>query len=519
EGTALTLKSENLVIADAAGAVALAGVMGGKNSEVNASTHDILLESAYFEPTGIYRTSRATKTRTESSIRFEKGVDLKLVEEALDWGAKLLADLCGGEISPQKIDTLRGSLKKRQLTLDLAEVKRILGLELSFSAVKKILVSLGFDFVKRSAARGQLVFAVPFGRARDIEREIDLIEEIIRVYGYDRIPANLPHTIFEKKFANPYEEFVEQVRGELSACGLDEIKTYSMVSSRDFDCLGYAPNAPERNCPEISNPLSSDAAWLRPSLLPGLLKTIELNQNWQAAEQAFFEIDKVFLNQGKGAEETLWAAAAVLDLPQQSHWQTADREKTDFYWFKGILQRILGLARVSSFEVELQARAALQPGLSAVCRVKQHAVADPGLPVAYLGKLHPAVAAHYKIKKPVYILEINLSLLFGLVGKREKYRPLPKYPAVDRDVAMIVSADISYQSIRDSILKSAGARVEKVELFDLFAGQNIPPGHYSLALHVVYRDQHKTLSDDEVNQLHARVLETLKDSLKIEIRM
>jgi phenylalanyl-tRNA synthetase beta chain len=197
------------------------------------------------------------------------------------------------------------------------------------------------------------------------------------------------------------------------------------------------------------------------------------------------------------------------------------------------LRRVLGLVGISDFSMQLQPRTAFQPGMSAVCVVKQRTGTlsgeeqGTGLPVAhlplsevaYLGKLHPAVAAHYKLKKSVYLLEINLGLLFELLKPSRKYQPLPKYPSVDRDIAMIVSADIPYQSIREVIVKSAGNLAERVELFDLFSGQGISPGHYSLAVHVVYRDSNKTLSDEDVNRLHAQVLETLKNNLKIEIRM
>ncbi|MBU0686445.1 MAG: phenylalanine--tRNA ligase subunit beta [Candidatus Margulisbacteria bacterium] len=513
DGSDIKLDEKSMVIADKNQAVALAGVMGGQNSEVNEGTHTILLESAFFNPVSVYRTSRKMKIRTESSIRFEKGVDLEVVAEALERGAQLLAELAGGEVSPQKIDVLSQSLKKKTIELNLAQLTRVFGKDIGVTGVKKILVSLGFEFISGSERSGVLNFAVPFARARDIEREIDLIEEIIRIYGYERVPRSIPNTTFDGKQTNAFDEFIEKARDVLVSTGLFEIKTFSMISPKDFTKLDIPEGGLAREVPVLANPFTEDEALLRPTLLPGLLKVSEHNQNWQTAETAIFELDKIFKSdKGKESQEEVCAAVCLTALPLKSIWKKEDKQKIDFYTLKGMLENVLSTAQVSNFEIKPLVHQFLQPGTAAVCRVGKSEV-------GYLGKLHPDIQSNYGIKNPVYVFEINLSQLFKHANLAKKYVPLAKYPSVARDIAMIVSSETAYDLVKDVILGAAGKLVEEIKLFDFYTGKPVPEGYYSLALRVTYRDKQKTLSDTEVNKIHTKVLDKLKNLLKVEIRM
>lgn len=513
DGTQLKLDEKSLVIADANQAVALAGIMGSENSEVNDGTHTVLLESAYFDPISVYRTSRKMKIRSESSIRFEKGVDYDAVKEALEVGAALIAEVAGGVVAPKTIDVLGNKLKPKKITLRLDQVKCVIGREISFKDVKKILELLGLQFVAGTKRTRELKFIVPSARARDLEREIDLIEEIVRIYGYDRIQNELPNTAFDRKQHNYFDEFVENIRNELVAAGLYEIKTFSMISQKDYDKLNVPVDSAARRVPELANPLNEYEAWLRNTLLPGLLKVTAHNQNWRIPEVALFELDKVFLGEdNQGSHEDVTLGIALTKAPLQSTWAKVDKQPLDFYVLKGLLERVLKVAQAKEYEIQPLKHRCLQPGLAAVVRVENNEI-------GYLGKLHPNISANFDIKKPCYVLEINLSKLFKHARQQNKYIPLTKYPSIARDIAMVVSADTSYAAVQAIVLSEAKALVERIELFDFYTGKPVPSGHYSIAMRIIYRDRKKTLSDEEINQLHQKVLNKLKQELKVEIRM
>jgi phenylalanyl-tRNA synthetase beta chain len=295
--------------------------------------------------------------------------------------------------------------------------------------------------------------------------------------------------------------------------GAFEIKTFSMISPKDFDRLGLRLDDPSRNVPALANPLDEDAAVMRPTLLAGVLKTMALNQNWQVAEVAFFELEKTFKAGGPNdLKEDFSLCVGLTAVPRQAGWKKTDKEEPDFFIIKGWVEKIMRAARVETFEIAALPCTFLQPGNAATLMVNQQRL-------GYLGKLHPGLQASYDLKREIYVLEINLSLLFKYVNAAKKCRPLPKYPAVTRDIAMIVSAATTYQSIKTVILAEGADLVEEIELFDFYTGRPVPDGHYSLALRITYRDKNKTCLDAEINQRHARVLEKLKTALNVEIRM
>ncbi|OGC11115.1 phenylalanine--tRNA ligase subunit beta [candidate division WOR-1 bacterium RIFOXYA12_FULL_52_29] len=488
DGKEYQLDSEVLVIADPDKAIAIAGIMGLANSEVRPTTTTIILESAFFNPVSIHENSRKLKLRSESSVRFAHGLDWLGVEEALDRGAALIAELAGGEVLSGSVDAKKKDPTPKNVLLRPARVEKILGEKLAVGTMTSILKGLGFGVKTKG---NDLVIEIPLFRAMDLEREADLIEEIVRVNGFDKIKPTMPDTSFPGKKV-PVEDH-QKIRHSLVGCGLNEAQTYTLVGSRELEhCLLSA----EHVLP-VENPLNADQIYLRPSLLPGLLRVVERNQNRQIENVLLFEIGKSFAKNGdKLPRETYRVAAVATGSPFRS---LLDKGTVDYFFLKGVIENLFASIGLELPELKESASGYLQVGSAAEI---------PG--IGFFGALNPEIQRNFELKKPLFAFEFDLDALLGMARKGQIYRQLPKYPNISRDISLTAGENISNQRIIDLIKEVGGPLTEAVFPFDKFKE--------SVAYRVVYRHQERTLTEAEVNQKHQEITAALVAQLNVKLR-
>lgn len=486
DGKEHALDPDMLVIADPELAVAVAGVMGGANTEVSQTTKTVILESAYFDPISIHKTSKLLKLRTESSVRFEHGVDWNAVEEALDRGAAMIAEFARGEVLRGKIDVKTKDKKPQIIELRPDRVNKILGTGISTGDMISILKRLGFRV--RKADGRKLKVEIPLFRAMDIEREIDLIEEIARIWGYNRIGSTMPGTAFPNKAVDREDILRQKVRETMVGCGLNEVQSYSMIGPRDFEKTGI----PVEKSVRVTNPLTVEMSIMRMYIFPGLLNIAVYNQNRQVENVFIFEIGKVFW----GKEEKWALGGLITGSPFMS---AIDKGESDYFYLKGIIENLLRDLGVKMPKVTESDHFLLQPGKGA--RVEG---------VGVFGALHPDVQRNYELNKPVFFFELDLEALFKLVPAEKRYTQLPKFPSVSRDISMFVPAGLEHQTIVELIKKAGGDLIEYVYPFDKYKD--------SIAYHVIYRNPERTLTEEEVNKKHQEIIQALTSKLMVRIR-
>lgn len=495
------LEEGDLVICDGKGPVALAGVMGGKESEVKGDTRDILLESAFFLPKGIRRTSKAMGLTTESSYRFERGVDRDGVVKALDRVAMLVSQVAGGSIAKGYIDVYPDPYKPPPIELRVERVNAILGRGLQGKEIKDQLRGLGI-ILKPSKKRGVFI-AVPPSFRVDISREIDLIEEIARLTGYDRIATTLPRACLTPSRRTKAQVLEAMMRDILTSNGFLEVINYSFISPSLQRITG-------EGAIRLLNPLTEEQSIMRGSLIPSLLNTLRYNINRKNTDIRVFEIRKVFATKDGFCEEERRASGLISGL-RGGRWNII-KEEVDFYDVKGVVEVLLegigceGVAFIPREDIPY-----LHPGRGCNVVVK-------GKDIGVLGGIHPAILDGLDIGQPVYIFELDVDTLMDLAFGYKTFKPLPIYPAVVRDVAVVIDKGVPSQMILEAI-KSMGTKViEDVSVFDVYCGRGIPEGKRGMAFRIVYRSGEKTLTDEEVNTIHQQVVKGLMDRFGAELR-
>lgn len=487
DGAEHELESDMLVIADTEKAVAVAGVMGAANSEVKPITTTIILESAFFDPVTIYKTSKALKTRSESSIRFEHGVDWPTVEFALDRAANMIADLAKGKVLKGKIDVKQKERKAKVVELNPNRVNQLLGINLSLTEMGTILKRLGFKVAGKKVE-------IPLFRAADIEREADLIEEIARIYGYNNIPTTMPNTAFPGKELNQLEAFRDKIKQRMAGYGFNEAQSFSLHGPKDFERCSLDIDKSVK----ITNPMNIEESQMRVMILPGLLKAICHNLNRQIDNLFFFELGRVFtLKEGQQLPEERNVLSVV--ATGSPFLNFIDKGQVDYFYLKGVAEKLLQSLGLRETKFVESNHHLLQPGKGAE-------IGDLGI----MGELHPEVLRNYDIDKPVIFLEIDLDRLFEQANKTPRYKPLPKFPSVSRDVAMYVPKGLEHQFIVASIKKVGGDLVEDVFLFDKYKD--------SLAYRIVFRNPELTLTDEEVNAKYQEIMQYLEAKVNVRIR-
>ncbi len=501
------LDTDTLVIADGEKPVCIAGVMGGANSEVTSETTNILLEAAIFHGANIRRTSRRLGLRSEASARYEKGLDPEGVRKALDRAAQLFVELAGGEVCNGVITVTALDPKPRVLTLSPIRCNRLLGSDISKEEMVNILSSLGFEVEDHG---DELEVKVPSYRL-DVDIEADLIEEVARLYGYDRFAASLPHGEARGGESSRLQ-LAGQVRELLTGFGLTEIMTYSFDSPSSYDKLLLPEDHEIRQAVSIQNPLTEDWNILRTTLLPNMLDVLQHNAKRQHPDLQIFEVGSIFIPDQvplkELPDERLTLGIALMgSYPRE--WGFPARE-VDFFDLKGLVEALMdGLGL--SCEWEAAEGPGFHPGRCA-------SVAAQGVKVGILGEIHPEAAANWDLPSRVYAAELDLDKILSLVTGQKRMTKLPRYPFVARDLALLAPEEVPAQRILEVIQAAGADLIKEVTLFDVYQGPQVPDGHRSLAYSILYQAEDRTLTDEEVEAVQSRIITQLKEELGITLR-
>ena len=510
------LTSDMLVIADAEKPVALAGVMGGYDSEITETTADVLLESAYFNPSSIRATAKALGISTEASYRFERGADPGAVLAALDRAAQLIAELAGGSICKGVVDVYPGQQPLSEIQLRAERVNFILGTTLDASEMVQILSDLGFDVEAASTKNRQadeetspLRVTVPTFRS-DVTREIDLIEEIARVYGYDNIPTTLPKGDIPVPAPNLSTEVRKHIKHFLLAAGMMEAINYSFCHPNCFDKIRLNADDPLRSTLKLQNPLSPEMSVLRTTLLPSLLENAQHNRNHQIDTIALFEIGSVFIR--NGAEKEPERVTGILAGQVGEGVYSNPYREPDFYDIKGLVEGILEVCGIVDYTLEKTDAPTFHPGRNA-------AVLSSNKQIGIFGEAHPEVLENYDLPYKAYLFDFDMEALVDAAIFAKRFEPIPVYPKVERDLAIVVDKEVLSDMPTGLIYATGGELVESVRLFDVYEGEQVPEGKKSLAYAITYHSATETLTDKAVNALHDKVVKRLNQELGAELRM
>ena len=492
DGKEHELRSADLVIAGARRPVALAGIMGGQNSEVGPSTTQVMLESAFFDPKAIRRTSRALGVASESSYRFERGRDIEGLEYALDRAAALMAQLGGGRVLAGKVDAWPVKAPRKRVTVRYARADAIIGVATPPAEVRQILARLEMNLVEEN---GESVTVEAPSFRFDIEREIDLIEEIARHGGYARIQPAIPGIAVSPDGLERGLTIRREARRHLRSLGFMETVRYSFTSPAALERLRLEEGHPARRLVKIDNPLSSEWTHLRSSLLPGMLASLP-----KADDALFCEIGKTFEDQGAGeAPKERWiAAAAVTETVSPGAW-SGKAAKRDVFHAKGAVESLIRALGYGEPSFAPSAHPWHYPQ-------RQLDVIVQGVTAGHVGQIHPETLAAWELRQEVFAFEVDLSALALVEPVAAAHRALPRFPSVKRDLALVVSREVTAGALAASIRRHGGELVRHVTLFDVYSGDKIAAGKKSLAYSLEFGRDDRTLTDDEVNQALERIL-------------
>jgi phenylalanyl-tRNA synthetase beta chain len=496
DGNRLTPKPGSLLIADDAQPLALAGIMGGMDSAVSDTTRDLFLESAWFRPETISLRSREHGLQTDSSYRFERGVDPALQRLAMERATALILDIVGGKPGPVIEQTVTRHLPRvAPVSLRSERIKRLLGLDIPAKQAENILQRLGM----KPRKTGNKWTVTPPSYRFDISREVDLIEEIARIYGYDRLPSRRPRMDMA---ASPVPELdigESRLRAGLIDRDYQEVVTYSFV-----DPGIQALIDPQLSPARLANPISAEMAVMRTSLWPGLLQTILYNQNRQQTRARFFELGGIFLPQGQDFSQAPMLAGAACGEAMAEQWGVP-RRAVDFHDVKADVEALLVLAGIGqAVRFQPGQHPALHPGQTAEIHLE-------GKRIGLVGALHPAVQSRLALDRPVVMFELRLVALRN--GKIPIFREFSRFPSIRRDLAILVDESISAQTVLDCAQKAAGALLVNLELFDEYRGKGIDSGRKSLALGLTLQDSSRTLNEDDVERVMTQVMTALQTGL------
>ncbi len=495
------LDDEVLLITDESGPIGIAGIMGGHNSEVTERTTRIFLESAHFSPTRTRRGARALNLRTEASRRFERWVDPNSVLRCADRAARLLAECCGGRIAPGVTDVCSRIVDPALVTLRFARCRAILGLDLSEDEVVSALQRLGFEV---EPAEESATVSIPTWR-RDIEREIDLIEEVARIHGYDKIPTTLPKNSVPGAGLNAAQRLQQAARATLLGCGLNEIVTYSLENSAATQRAGLTQEAPAVT---LRNPLTEDYTQLRTSLIPSLLNVLSNNARTRAG---IFEIGKVFASKHElQPDEPLKIGIALLDAPVEPHWRK-ETPTADFFALKAVVETLLSALGAPGGDYRPALHPSLHPGRCA------EIVLD-GETLGIIGEVHPDVRENYNLKSRAVLAQLDWAILANHAQPSRTAQTVSRFPASDRDLALVLNYEVPAARVEKAAREAAGALLESVRVFDVYTGSPIPEGQKSLAISLRFRAKERTLTDAEVDEAMTKVRAATESTLGAQVR-
>ncbi|MFZ5967985.1 MAG: phenylalanine--tRNA ligase subunit beta [Bacillota bacterium] len=499
DGVKRKLSSSMLTIRDGERTVALAGVMGGENSEVSKETKTILLESANFEKDNIRMTSKQLGLRTEASSRFEKGIDPNICLTAANRVCELVEELGIGTIVKGVIDVYPTKVEPTVIEVRPGRMNQLLGTDLSTNEMKDILERLEMHVECRDQ---RLVVEVPTFRL-DVQEEIDVVEEIGRIYGFNNIQNTTPkgNTQGAKTNGQIIEDHAKTV---LNALGVNEIQTYSFIGPKSFDMLGFSENSFMRNVVKVLNPLGEENSIMRTTLMGNMLEVLSRNYNRNVERCTAFEIGNIFIPRNDAKNE----------LPIEKKMLTLGMygEDVDFYALKGIVDGLLRKMGIESCQyLPERNHQTFHPGRCATIVYGNHIIGT-------IGEVHPDVAENFDVDTRCYLGELDFNLMMQITRLDSIYKPLPKYPAITRDIAMVVKDEIYVKQIEDIIWDNGGSILQGVKLFDVYKGKQIAQGYKSVAYSLTYRAEDRTLTDEEVSKVHQKIVENLGQKLDAQLR-
>ena len=502
DGQEATLRADTLVIADHQRALAIAGVMGGEHSGVSAKTRDLFLESAFFDTIALAGKARSYGLHTDSSHRFERGVDFNLAREAIERATGLLLEIVGGEPGPVIESVSPSDLPNTAaVTLRAERVSQMLGLDMPHAEIESLLNGLGLTVSAESAGQWQVV--VPSHRF-DISLEVDLIEELARLYGYNRLPVRYPQARLAPQSNTEARADLYGIRRLLVARGYQEAITYSFIDPKLFEL--FSPGVQPL---QLANPISADMSAMRNSLWPGLIKAVQHNLNRQQTRIRLFESGLRFVGQLEGLKQEPMLAGVVTGSRLLEGWANG-KDAVDFYDAKADVEALLGLGGAAAvFSFVPGEHPVLHPGQTA--RIERE-----GRLVGYVGALHPELAKTLDIAQPTFLFELLLAEVEE--GRMPKFSELSRYPEVRRDLALLVDRTAPAEAILDCMREGAGEHLTDLRLFDVYIGKGIDPQRKSLAIGLTWQHSSRTLNDDEVNAITTSILASLEQRFNATLR-
>ncbi len=510
DGERRRLTPEDLVICDAAVPVALAGIMGGLESEIQPGTTRLLLESAFFEPRGIRRTAKRLGISTEASYRFEREIDKEGVGTAADRACALMLGLAGGEVRRGAIDVYPVPYRPKRITVAVSRINELLGISLDREEVVRHLSCLEMEV---EDGEGETIRVVPPAHRPDIGVANDLVEEVARLHGYDSIPTRMPRAPLSVVLPPPERRAEERVRDLLVGLGFSEAVHHSFSGRDRLEALGLSASDPRGRPVPLQNPLNEAQGFLRTTLVGSLLDTASRNQRQRNRNVRLFELGRVFLPaEGRALPEERKMLAGVMTGRRFPELWNQPSDELDLYDLKGVLEALARAFGMDGIEwISSAQNSSLHPGCSGdilMC----------GRKMGCGGQLHPRTAEAFGIEGNLFVFEIDFARLASFVDYRVLYRPYSRRPAVDRDVALLLDEAIPYSRVVEEIRRLADPRVKRIDLFDLYQGDPVPKGKKSMAFRLTYQDPSRNLTDEEVNKIQQDLLERLLPALNARLR-
>lgn len=495
DGIDRKVKDYMTMICDNNKSLAIAGIMGGEESEVTPKTKRIVLESAYFEPETVRLTSRQLSLRTEASSRFEKGLDPNAVKLAADRACQLIEELGAGKVLKGAVDVYPIKREAKIINIRPHRINELLGIKLTNQEIIDILNSLEMEVKLNEDDTLQVI--VPTHRI-DLEQDADFAEEVGRIYGYDRIPATMAKTNIVAGGKTNGQIIEDITKNSLNAMGLNEILTYSFVSPKSVDKIRLSKNSIKRNFITLINPLGDETSVMRTSLLPNLLEVMARNFNKKVESFRAFEIGRIFIPRMNSSNQ----------LPHEvQNLAIGIYGDGDYFTLKGIVEGLFDILGIKDYIYEVEKHhPTFHPGRCGDIIYGDHTIGT-------LGEIHPKVMENYGITEKCYCAELDFQLLLQLTRLDIIYTPLPKYPAISRDFAVVVKDDVMVKEIEKIIVANSGEILEDYKLFDFYKGNQIPEGYKSIAYALTYRHRERTLKDEEVNIVHEKILKTIETTL------
>lgn len=511
DDTSHKAKGEMLVIADSEKAAGLAGIMGGFETEITDTTTTVVLESADFYGPCIRRTARACGLSSEASGRFERGVDSETTIKALDRAAQLLQEMGACTVCEGIVDVYPNPKQANYVTFTPEQINNHLGTNIAKDVMLNIITSVGFDVTKDE--NDEITVKVPSWR-NDVTCMADISEEIARLHGFDKIKSTLPNGVSMQGTQSAKQTFIDKVKASLSSQGLYETISFALTNEETFNKLNIPQDSPLRKAVPIMNPLSDEYPLVRTTLLSSIFDNLARNLARKNDDVALFEVGSVFFPKALPVtelpDEVVKIAGAITGRRNAQGWNQTN-DMVDFYDAKGIIEELLANLRVTRYTVETGTHYAMHPGKTALFKKGRDVIAT-------VGEVHPAVLSAYGITKPVYIFELDATIVMKYMAKDLKYKALPKYPATSRDLAMLVDVDVNAADIEKAMTKAAGQNLTQITLFDVYTGKQVEEGKKSLAFSLTFQSNDKTLTDAEIDPAIEKIVAKLQKDFNANLR-